>query len=149
LKYTELGFPDMLAALTQHRVDAALVIEPFATIAQSQGARVLFHPYVEAKKNLGIGTYCVTEAYARANPEVVKAFRAAAAQTATYIGAHPDEYRAALPTIANVRADLAPKVNIPVWGTKVDTASLEFFADRMVRYGLVKTKPDVTAAVAP
>jgi NitT/TauT family transport system substrate-binding protein len=149
LKYVELGFPDMLAAITQHRVDAALVIEPFATVAQSQGARVLFHPYVEAKPNLGIGTYSATEKYVHDNPAVVKAFREAAAQTAAHITAHPDEYRAALPTIAKVKADLAARVNIPVWGDRIDSASLEFFADRMVRYGLVTTKPDVSTAVAP
>lgn len=149
LKYVELGFPDMLPAIAQHRVDAALVIEPFATVAQSQGARVLFHPYVEARPNLGVGTYSATEKYVQANPAVVKAFREATAQTAAYITAHPDEYRAALPKIAKVQADLASRVNIPVWGTSVDMTSLEFFADRMVRYGLVKTKPDVAAAVAP
>jgi NitT/TauT family transport system substrate-binding protein len=149
LKYTELGFPEMLAAITQHRVDAALLIEPFATVAQSQGARVLFRPYVEAKPNLGIGTYSATEKYVHDNPAVVKAFRQAAAQTAAHITAHPDEYRAALPKIAKVQADLASRVNIPVWHDRIDTASLEFFADRMVRYGLVKTKPDVAAAVAP
>jgi NitT/TauT family transport system substrate-binding protein len=149
LKYIELGFPDMLAAITQHRVDAALVIEPFATVAQSQGARVLFHPYVEAKPNLGVGTYSATEKYVQDNPAVVKAFRQAAAQTAAYITAHPDEYRAALPKIAKVQADLASRVNIPVWNDRIDTASLQFFADRMVKYGLVKSKPDVTAAVAP
>jgi NitT/TauT family transport system substrate-binding protein len=149
LKYTELGFPDMLAAVTQRRVDAALVIEPFVTIALGQGARVLFRPYVEAKPNLVVGTYSATETYIKANPGVVNAFREAAAQTASHITSHPDEYRAALPTIANVPADLAAKVNIPVWGTHVDVDSLEFFADRMVRYGMVKTKPDVSAAAYP
>lgn len=149
LKYVELGFPDMLAAVTRHRVDAALVIEPFVTVAQSQGARVLFHPYVEAKPNLSIGTYSATEKYVHGNPAVVTAFRQATAQTAAHITAHPDEYRAALPKLAKVQADLASRVNIPVWGDRIDTASLEFFADRMVRYGLVKTRPDVAGAVAP
>ena len=148
LKYTELGFPDMLAAVSRHRVDAALVIEPYATMAQNQGARVLFRPYVGAKPNLSVGTYSATEAYVRENPAVVTAFRAALAQTAGHIAAHPDEYRAELPEIANVQSDLAAKVNIPVWGQSVDKSSLDFFAERMLRYGLVKAKPDVDAAVA-
>ena len=149
LKYTELGCPEMLPAVARHRVDAALVIEPYATMAQNQGARVLYRPYVGAKANLGIGTYSATEAYLRGHPAVVAAFRAAVAQTGARIAAHPDEYRASLPQTANIPADLASRVNIPVWGARMDPASLEFFADRMVRYGLVKTKPDVAAAVAP
>jgi len=148
LRFLELPFPSMVAAVAQHQVDAALVIEPFATTAQSQGARVLFRPYVSAKANLAIGTYSAAEEYIRQNPAVVKAFREAAAQTAGYITEHPDEYRGQLPTIAKLAPELAPKVNIPVWGPRVDMESLEFFADRMVRYGLVQTKPDVRAAVA-
>ncbi|GAA3723365.1 hypothetical protein GCM10022225_00270 [Plantactinospora mayteni] len=146
ITFLELGFPEMLPAVTQGRVAAALVIEPFVTIAVGQGVRVLFRPYVEAKPNLAVGTYAASEAYIRANPAVVRAFQRAAARTAAHITAHPEEYRAALPGIANVRPDLAPKVNIPVWGTGVDVESLEFFADRMARYGLVETKPDVAAA---
>jgi NitT/TauT family transport system substrate-binding protein len=148
VKLTEMPFPTMLPAVTQHRVDAALVIEPFATTAQNQGARVLFRPYVEAKANLAIGTYSATEQYIRQNPEVVKSFQDGLAQTAAYVAEHPDEFRTALTTIAKVAPDLAAKVNLPVWRSDMDTASLEFFADRMVRYGLVSTKPDVAAAVA-
>ncbi|GIG86903.1 ABC transporter substrate-binding protein [Plantactinospora endophytica] len=146
IRFLELGFPEMLPAITQGRVDAALVIEPFVTIALGQGVRVLFRPYVEARPNLAVGTYSASEAYIRANPGVVRAFQQAAARTAEYVTGNPEEYRAALPSIANVRPDLAPKVNIPVWGSRVDVGSLEFFADRMVRYGLVERKPDVSAA---
>jgi NitT/TauT family transport system substrate-binding protein len=149
LKYLELGFSDMLAAVTQRRVDAALVIEPFATIGQSQGLRVVLRPYVGARPNLGVGTYSASEDYISANPAVIRAVREAAAQTASHITANPDEYRTALPRLTNVQAQLAPRVNIPVWAPRLDADSLEFFADRMLRYGLVKTKPDVTAAVLP
>jgi NitT/TauT family transport system substrate-binding protein len=148
VRLTEMPFPTMLPAINQHRVDAALVIEPFATIAQNQGARVLFRPYVEAKPNLAIGTYSATEQYIRENPQVVKSFREGLAETAAYVAEHPDEFRTALTTIAKVAPDLASKVNLPVWRSEMDTASLEFFADRMVRYGLVTAKPDVAAALA-
>jgi NitT/TauT family transport system substrate-binding protein len=148
LKFTEMPFPTMLPAVTGHRVDAALVIEPFLTAAQNQGARVLLRPYVSAKPNLGIGTYSATESYIRDNPETVKAFREGLAEAAGYVTAHPDEFRAALPTLTDLAADLAGKVNLPVWRPQVDTASLEFFADRMVRYGLVTSRPDVSAAVS-
>jgi NitT/TauT family transport system substrate-binding protein len=149
LKFTELGFADMLPALAQHRVAAALVIEPFATLAQSQGDRVLVHPYVAAKPNLAVGTYSATESYVDKHKPIVESFREGCADTAAYITAHPDEYRAALPQIAGVKAELAPKVAIPVWRPTVDAESLDFFAGQMVRYGLVKTKPDVKAALAP
>jgi NitT/TauT family transport system substrate-binding protein len=147
LKLTEMPFSAMLPALAQGRVDAAMLIEPFVTIAQSQGARVLLRPYVGAKPNLAIGTYSATEGYIREHPGVVKAFQEAAARTASYITDNPDEYREALPTITKLDPALASKVNIPVWSSRMDMDSLRFFADRMVRYGLVTTAPDVAAAV--
>lgn len=147
IKIIELPFPSMLAAIERHQVDAAFVIEPFVTMARSQGARLLFRPYVESKANLGVGTYSATEEYIQQNPAVIKAFQAAAAQTARYITGHLEEYRAALPTIAKLTPDLAPTVNVPVWHEQVDMESLRFLADRMVSYGLVREPPDVDAAV--
>jgi NitT/TauT family transport system substrate-binding protein len=147
LKLVELPFPNMLAAVEQHQVDAAFVIEPFVTMARSRGARLLVRPYVESKANLGVGTYSATEQYIQQNPAVIKAFQAAAAQTAKYITEHPDEYRAALPTIAKLPANLAPTVNIPVWAERVDVESLRFLAGKMVSYGLVRDTPDAGAAV--
>jgi NitT/TauT family transport system substrate-binding protein len=147
VKFSEMPFPAMLPAIKQGRVDAALVIEPFATTAQNQGARVLFRPYVAAKPNLAIGTYSATQQYIQQNPDTVKAFQQGLADTAKYVGEHPDEFRTALTAIAKVAPDLAAKVNLPVWRSQMDRESLEFFADRMVRYGLVTTKPDVDAAL--
>jgi NitT/TauT family transport system substrate-binding protein len=146
IKLIELPFPNMLPAVQKHQVDAAFVIEPFVTMARSQGARVLLRPYVESKANLGVGTYSATEQYIQQNPAVVKAFQTAAAQTARYISEHPDEYRAALPAIAKLSPELAPTVNLPVWSERVDVESLRFLADRMVRYGLVRDAPDVNAS---
>jgi NitT/TauT family transport system substrate-binding protein len=147
LKLIELPFPNMLAAVEQHQVDAAFVIEPFVTMARSRGARLLVRPYVESKANLGIGTYSATEQYIQQNPAVIKAFQAAAAQTAKYITEHPDEYRAALPAIAKLQPNLAPTVNIPVWAERMDIESLRFLAGKMVSYGLVRDAPDADAAV--
>jgi NitT/TauT family transport system substrate-binding protein len=147
IKLVELAFPTMLAAVQKHQVDAAFVIEPFLTMARGQGARLLLRPYVQSKANLGVGTYSATEQYIQQNPAVIKAFQAAVAQTARYISEHPDEYRAALPDIAKLSPDLAPTVNIPLWGERVDLESLRFLADKMVNYGLIRDPPDVDAAV--
>lgn len=147
IELIELPFPSMLPAVEKHEVDAAFVIEPFVTTAVSQGARVLFRPYVESKANLSVGTYSATESYIERNPAVVKAFQDAVAQTARYITDNPDEYRAALPAIAKLSPELAPTVNIPVWGERVDIESLRFLAEHMVSYGLLDELPDVDAAV--
>ncbi|MPZ85202.1 MAG: nitrate ABC transporter substrate-binding protein [Actinophytocola sp.] len=147
VKLIAMPFPDMPAAVEKHQVDAAFVIEPFATIARSQGARSVIRPYVESMANLAVGTYTATEEYIQQNPAVVEAFQAAVAETAKYITDHPDEYRAALPDITKLAPDLAPTVNIPRWGERVDLGSLRFLGEKMATYGLVEKEPDVEAAV--
>lgn len=147
LHFVEMGFPDMLAAVEKHQVDAAAEIEPFVTVAKSQGARVVLHPYVGAQPGLEIGTYTTSKKFIAEHGEVVKRFQQAATATAKYISAHPDEYRKALPQTAGLKKNLAGKVTLPVWTGKVDMDSLEFFADNMVKYGLVDKTPDTRAAV--
>jgi NitT/TauT family transport system substrate-binding protein len=147
IRLVELPFPSMVAAVERRQADAAFVIEPFVTEARSQGARLLLRPYVQAKANLGVGTYSATEEYIQRNPAVIKAFQAAAAQTARYITEHPDEYRAALPDLAKLRPDLASTVQLPVWAERVDLESLRFLGDRMVSYGLLDEAPDTDAAI--
>lgn len=146
VRLIELAFPSMIAAVESGQVDAAFVIEPFVTMARGQGLKLLVRPYVESKPNLGVGTYSATEMYIQQNPGVIKAFQAAAAQTARYITEHPDEYRAALPEIARLPPNLAPTVNLPVWAERLDVESLRFLGDRMVKYGLLTEPPDAEAA---
>lgn len=147
INLVELPFPEMLAAVDGNQVDAAAVIEPFEAIAKSQGARVLWHPYVEAKENLQIGTYSAMESYIQENPEVVKAFQEACAEVAQYITDHPEEYRQSLTETAGLKPEQVDTVNIPVWNAEVDMDSLEFFAEKMVEYGMVTDKPDTESAV--
>src|SRR6266496_905076 len=54
VKFTELAFPDMPAALAGHRVDAAWVVEPFLTVATQQGNRVVAWNFVDTAPNLMI-----------------------------------------------------------------------------------------------
>lgn len=140
-------FPEMAAAVDKHQVDAAFVIEPFATIARSQGARALLRPYVQSKANLSVGTYTATEQYIQENPAVIEAFQAAVAECARYIAANPDEYRAALPELTRLEPDLASTVNVPTWSERLDLDSLRFLGTKMVSYGLVSQEPDAAAAV--
>ena len=47
VKFVELPFPDMPAALEEGRVDAVWVVEPFVTIAKDQGARIIASNFVD------------------------------------------------------------------------------------------------------
>lgn len=149
IRYSEVPFPEMVAAVQRRRVDAALVIEPFRTIGASAGLRTVLRPFSGFRPGLQIGSIVATEQYARENAEVVGRFQRAHAQAARYVASHEAEFRRALPRIAQLEEPLAERVNLPVWRERVDPVAVDRVADAMARFGMVDEKPDVRAAIAP
>jgi NitT/TauT family transport system substrate-binding protein len=147
LEYTEVPFPEMVAAVQKGRVDGAFIIEPFRTIGKAAGLETLFGPFSTFEPGLQIGSIVTTETYAEQNPEVISSFQQAHAKTARYIADNEAEFRRALPEISEIKAPLARQVNLPVWREKVDPDSVERVAQAMEQQGLVDEAPDVRAAI--
>jgi NitT/TauT family transport system substrate-binding protein len=136
VKFVEMGFPDMLPALERGDVDAAMLIEPFLTMARNAGMRVVADPYSDARHGLQIGTYLMATKKANENPRLVSAFQAGVRRTAESIHRDPDAFRAALPKIAGVKPALASKIHLPQWNGTTDRASVDLIAAAMRRLGL-------------
>lgn len=145
IHFIEVRFPEMPAALGQSRVDAAWVVEPFLTVARSQGATVLDWNFADTAPSLMIAAYFTTRDYAKANPDVVKRFTAAINKGLTYASEHPDEARAILLTYTKIDKAIAGKLNLPVWTPQINRASIDVLADLMVQDKLVSEKPNVDA----
>ncbi|SDJ74315.1 ABC transporter substrate-binding protein [Nonomuraea jiangxiensis] len=136
VKYVEMGFPDMLPALERGDVDAAMLIEPFLTMARSAGMRVVADPYTDARRGLQIGTYLMAAEKARQNPRLVSSFQAGVRRTAEAIRRDPATFRAALPKIAGIKPELAGSIHLPQWKGTTDRASVDLIATSMRRLGL-------------
>ena len=145
IKFIEVRFPEMPAALAQKRIDAAWVVEPFLTVARSQGATVLDWNFADTAPNLMIAAYFTTKDYAAKNPDVVKRFTAAINKGLTHAAEHPDDARAILLTYTKIDKAIADKLNLPVWTPQINRESIGVLADLMVQDKLVPTKPDVDA----
>ena len=85
VEFVEMPFPDMAAAVQAGDVDAAVLIEPFITVAEQQGLKIIGRPYSDLKPGLQIGTYVMTEQYVRSNPDAVEAFQEGVQATADAI----------------------------------------------------------------
>jgi NitT/TauT family transport system substrate-binding protein len=145
VKYTEIDFPDMLAALDQGRVDAAFEIEPFVTAGLSQGDRRIVSPYYATKPGLQIGTYVASEKYVQENPDVVKAFQAGLADTARFVSSQPDAFRKVL---ASEGIKGAQKILLPTWKPEVDIASLNTHASLMKKFDMISEQPPIRDLVS-
>jgi NitT/TauT family transport system substrate-binding protein len=145
VKLREIDFPEMGPALAKHDVDAAFLIEPFVTIARKAGDRIVDYSYVTTEPNLQVGAYAVSRKFAQENPDAVKGYRAAVGETATYLMAHQDEFRAFLAKQAKTPPKLAEAMELPTFTTKLNTASMQRTAGLVQQFGLVKDKVRVDA----
>ena len=145
VKFVELPFPDMAAAVTRGRVDAAFVVEPFFSIAKGQGARDVSSAYAETTANLSVATYFTSDQVLRSRPELVKSFTEAMIESQNYATAHPDEARQILTTYTQIDPAVIRTLTLPAFPAEVDRASVQVLADLAVRDGLAKKAPDVAA----
>lgn len=147
VNFVELPFPDMAAAVESGDVAAALLIEPFVTLAEEGGLKIIGRPYSALKPGLQIGTYVVSEQFAQENPEDVEAFQQCVQAAADSIREDPAAFRAALPEIGQLEPELAEKVRINLWQGGSDEESLELVQDLMVDYELLDEPVDLDEVV--
>ncbi|WP_238011299.1 ABC transporter substrate-binding protein [Dactylosporangium sp. AC04546] len=141
IQFVELGFPDQPAALAAGRVDAIWVVEPFVTAAKGQGARVVASNYVDAAANLTVATYFTSQDLIAKNPDLVKRFKEAMAESLAYANAHPDEVRQIITTYTQITADVTAKITLPAWPAEVNKASVQTLTDLAVQDKLLDKAP--------
>ncbi|MET9559606.1 ABC transporter substrate-binding protein [Streptomyces tauricus] len=146
VKFVEIPFDQMPAALDDGRVDAAWMGEPAMTIAKAKGARVVASPFAETDPKLTVATYFTSAELAKEDPDLVKKFTEAMTESLTYATDHPDEARQVLTTYTKIDGDVLAKLTLPSWPSEVDMASLEKLASLGERDGLFgDKKPDLDA----
>ena len=115
IKYVEVPFPDMIAALEAGRVDAAWVVEPFAFQGIGAGMRSIFAPFEAVSPNLTIATYFANEQYIEQHGEIVDKFVRAMEKSLAYTQAHPEAARKAVLTYTKIPAVAAENMKLPNW----------------------------------
>lgn len=143
VKFVELNFPDMPAAVANHQVDAAWVVEPFLTAATAQGARDI-SPNFTTIPNLTVATYFTTQQYIAQHKDVVDNFRAAIQESLKYASDHPDEVRRIVTTYTAIKSDVASKIKLPAYPQDVNTESLQTVAQLMNKYGITQNTVDTS-----
>jgi NitT/TauT family transport system substrate-binding protein len=143
LKFTEVPFPDMNAALDAGRVDGACVVEPFVTQGTTGNARGIDPFYVNTAPDLTVATYFTSTQYAEENPEVVDRFVEAMSKSLTYAQSHPDEVRQVLLDYTEIPPEAAEQIKLPVWRTDLNEPTIEKLSELSEKYGLIEEQPDL------
>lgn len=95
VKYVEIPFPAIPAALDAGRIDAAFLVEPFYG-ASLKRDRVITDGYSAVSKHWLLGTWVTTSQWAKDHPDVVSRFAAVIHETAVWANRNQAESGAIL-----------------------------------------------------
>ncbi|MFI0512290.1 ABC transporter substrate-binding protein [Streptomyces sp. WSLK1-5] len=145
VKFVELAFDQMPAALDGGQVDAVCAVEPALATIKSQGGQVIASPMVDVAANTTVALYFTSTRYQQQHPDVVKKFQAATAESLAYADAHPDEARQVITTYTKIPASVLAQVTLPKWPAEPNRESVEALARLGKQDGFFKKAPDVDA----
>jgi NitT/TauT family transport system substrate-binding protein len=143
VKFVEMALPDMPAALSAGRIDAAWVVEPFLTVTRQQGARPIAWNMVDAAPDLTVAMYFTSESMLSKSPDLVRRFTEAINESLEYAQGHPDEVRQIVTTYTQIAPDLLAKLTLPRWTTTINRDSVAQIAALALQDGLIKKPADL------
>src|SRR5499433_4145986 len=153
LKFVEVPFPQMEAALVGGKIDAISIHEPFATAALEKGqTRVLAYPWGDVLPKFLIASWFASEKWIVKNKEMGQAFVRAISRGVDSIHADPEGSRAAMVKWAGLNPDLAGKIGLPAFEKGISEQDLQATIDLTQKYKLISRSikaRDVISDLAP
>lgn len=136
IKFLELPFPQMGAALAAGRVDAAVVAEPAMTAALESGEAKVLSPVFDAISDRFLVTaYFTTKNWVSGNKEAVKRFREAMTRAADFANKNPDETAPILSAFTKVPVAVISKITRAEYATTLDEEEIQVELDVETKYG--------------
>lgn len=138
VKFVELPFPQMEAALNAGKVDAISIHEPFATAAIEKGnARLLAQPWGDVLAKFLIASWFASEKWIAKNKTTAQAFVRAIDRGIDAIQADPQGSRAAMVKWAGLSPELAGKIGLPVFEKGISEKDIQTTIDLARKYKLI------------
>ena len=134
VKFVEMPFPDMAGALTQGRIDAALMAEPTMTEAKGQ-SRFLSNCYDGIGPSYMIGAYFTTTAWAAAHSDLVRKFQNAMRDTAIWANKNTAASAVILARESKMNPEIAAKMYRSVYPEKLEASAIQPIINVTAKYG--------------
>ena len=136
VKFIEVPFPQLPAALEAGRVDAAWLAEPFIHAAEPF-ARTLATCFDAVAPRWMLGAWFATPAYISANRGVVDAFRTVITKTATWANANHDQSAVILAKYSHLDPAVVKEMHRITYATRPEAALIQPAIDLAARYGAI------------
>jgi len=142
-----LPFPAAPQAVASGAVDAAFTTEPFITIMESSGARMLVDLLGGPLAGFPVSCWGTTQSFVSKNPKTVAAFARAVQRGAADASASRQLVEQTIPTFTKIDKQTAALLKLPLYPTSLDAKRLQRVADLMQTYGLLQSHLDVSTMV--
>jgi NitT/TauT family transport system substrate-binding protein len=146
VKFVEVGFPDMAAALDANRVQAMFVVEPFLASALAKGWHTI-GSFADVDPNLTISAYFTSTQLTTEKADLVKRFTEAMKESLAYADANPDAVRQIVTTYTTIKADAAAAMTLPKFSSDINKQSIDKMNNLMVQEGLLTAPVDTTKLI--
>ena len=143
--YVVIPFPDMVTALTAHRVDAISAVEPFATGAKAAGAQMVLSECQGPTASFPLSGYFATSSWVQSHPNTARAFQQALEKGQAYAGSNPASIRSILPTYTKITSAAAAKLELNSYPSTLDASPMQRIVTMMVSGGMLAKPLDVNS----
>lgn len=136
IQFVEVAFPQMDAALQQHRIDAAVFTEPFATAADAD-TRVIGSPEDGvAPTFMTLGWYS-TATWLNGHPDVARRLIAALREASEWGNTHHEESAAILGKYSKIPVPVAERMARAIYGLTLQANLIQAPLDVAAHYGFL------------
>lgn len=138
LKWVEIPGSATLAALEQHRIDAATVYEPFYSSFLASGeVRVLGYPYSAIAPHFSDAVLFAQTAWAAAHPALIGRFLRALADANAYVVAHEAEGDAVMAQFAGLDPKASGAIHHPERAIAIAPSDLQPVIDAAAKMNMI------------
>jgi len=138
VKFIEIPWPTMTAALGAGRVDAAFIAEPYLDAARRAGPiRVLGAPYDAIAAEFLLSAWYSTADFVKAHPDLVRRFAAANLEVALWANRNHPESARILEKYA--KTTVSPTMVRALYAERLDPQLVQSVLDTSLKYKLLRT----------
>lgn len=149
VKFVEVPFPQMEAALVAGKIDAASIHEPFASAALAKDvARVLANPWSDVLSRFLIASWFASDKWLQKNKQTAQAFINAINRGVDAMSADPKGSRDAIAKWTGLPPELAAKITLPVYDKAISEKDLQTTINLSQKYKLISRAINATEVIS-
>jgi NitT/TauT family transport system substrate-binding protein len=138
VRFVEVANPEMGAALEAGRIDAAMIPEPFRSIAQESSARLFAKPFDAIGKQFMIGVWYGTKEWVDHHPDIARRFARAMYATARWANANHAQSAVILAQHSKTSLATLQKITRAPYAETLPAEWVQLPIDAAFRYHLLK-----------